>query len=149
MATPKPSITSGMDPWEKKETEQYLAVMRLIEDEVIPGLEGMRYGCSPAEKLFKTYATIGLVILFGFAIMHQVFKYMRLAHLKWLPNMDAADVPVNVKIVLNLIERELAPTLLVLTFLISVGAYYFFALLVSVGIVVLFVWLGRAYQNMN
>ena len=69
MATPPPSA-AGMDPWEKKETEQYLAVMRLIEDEVIPGLEGMQYGRSPAEKQFKTYATIGIVILFGFAIVH-------------------------------------------------------------------------------
>ena len=148
MATAKPS-TAGMDPWEKKETEQYLTVMRLIEDEVIPGLEGMQYGRSPAEKQFKTYATIGIVILFGFAIVHQVAKYMRSTHLKWLPNMDAADVPVNVKIVLNLIERELAPTFLVLTFMISVGAYYFFALAMSVGIVALFVWLGRAYKNMD
>jgi hypothetical protein len=63
--------------------------------------------------------------------------------------MDAKDVPVNVKIVLNLIERELAPTFLVLTFMISVGAYYFFSLLLSIGIVALFFWLGRAYKNMN
>jgi hypothetical protein len=55
--------------------------MRLIENDVIPGLEGMQYGLSPAEKYFKTYATFGIFILFGFALVHQIFKYMRLKNL--------------------------------------------------------------------
>ena len=63
--------------------------------------------------------------------------------------MDAREIPVNIKIGLNLIEKELAPTLIVITFMISVGAFYLIALAMFSLIIVVSVWLGRAYKNMN
>ena len=53
------------------------------------------------------------------------------------------------KLPINIIEREMAPSLIVLTFLISVGAYYFFAVLMTLGLVGCFVVLNLSYKDMN
>ena len=110
----------------QKELEQYQQIMKLVEDKIIPNLESMIYGLSPAERDFKTYTKIGLVVLLGFMIVHSWLKYKRLEHLKWMPNVECKTIPDFIKVPINMIEREIAPSLLVIVFLMSVGCFYFF-----------------------
>ena len=100
--------------------------MKLVEDKVIPNLESMIYGLSPAEKDFKLYGKMGLVVIFVFMLAHSWLKYKRLDHLKWMPNVDSKTIPDFIKVPLNMLEREIAPSLLVIVFLMSVGCFYFF-----------------------
>ena len=91
----------------------------------------------------------GLFILFVFALIHQALKFLRLRSLDWKPDVDSAKLPINIKLPINLIEREMAPSLMVLTFMISVGAYYVFAILMTLGIIACFVALNLSYKSMN
>jgi hypothetical protein len=50
---------------------------------------------------------------------------------------------------LNLLERELAPTFLVMTFLISVGAYRVFSVLLTLLVIANAVGLFLSYKNVN
>ena len=109
----------------------------------------MKYGFSNAEKDFKRNAMFGIFILFVFAGIHQALKFLRLRSLDWKPDVDSVKLPVGIKLPINLIEREMAPSLMVLTFLISVGAYYFFAVLMTLGLIACFVILNLSYKNMN
>ena len=68
---------------------------------------------------------------------------MRLRTNDWKPNVDNPKIPLMIKIPINLIEREMAPSLMVLTFLISVGAYYVFAILMTLGLVACFAILNN------
>ena len=129
-----------------EEIHEYETIMKQIEDKMIPNLEGMRYGKSPAEQDFKVYATMGLVIIFFFFIAHQVFRYMRNKHLEWKPNVNASTIPDGIRLPLNLIEREIAPSLLVVTFCVSVGAFYFFQLLLTILVAGCSLFLFSAYK---
>ena len=109
----------------------------------------MQYGLSNAERDFKRYAMFGIFILFVFAFIHQALKFLRMKSLDWKPDVDSAKLPINIKLPINLIEREMAPSLVVLTFMISVGAYYVFAILMTLGIIACFVALNLSYKSMN
>ena len=70
------------------EMDQYMQIMKRIEDFAMNDLENMKYGLSPYEKQFKTYCTAGLVLLFILFIIHSVFKFLRFRNTEWLPNVS-------------------------------------------------------------
>ena len=55
----------------------------------------------------------------------------------------------GVKLPLNMLEREIAPSLIVLTFLISVGAFQFFQLFLTLVLIGGSVFLFMAYRQVN
>ena len=91
----------------------------------------------------------GILVLFLFAMIHQGLKYSRFKSIDWKPDVDSIKIPLMIKIPINLIEREMAPSLMVLTFMISVGAYYVFAILMTLGLIACFVFLFLSYKSMN
>ena len=109
----------------------------------------MKYGRSPAEKDFKTYATIAIALLFFISLAHTAVKYLRNKNLNWKPNVNATTLPDGIRIPLNLIERELAPSLMVVTFLISVGCFFFFQLFMLLGIIGSAVFLFFKYRKVD
>ena len=98
--------------------------MTQINTKMIPALEGIKYRRSPAEQDFKKYATFGLVLLFFSSMGHIVLNFFRLRTLNWNPDMNSKDLPDGIKKNLNILEKELASTFLIITFAISVGAFY-------------------------
>jgi len=71
------------------EMDQYMQIMKRIEDFAMNDLEKMKYGLSPYEKQFKTYCTAGLVLLFILFIVHSIFKFLRFRNTEWLPNVSS------------------------------------------------------------
>ena len=75
-----------------EEMRQYLNIMKDIESNGMANLEGLKYGRSPAEKDFKVYATIGIVLLFFYMLLHAALKYLRFRITKWQPNVSQRKV---------------------------------------------------------
>tara|TARA_B110000305_G_C19135424_1_gene490952 strand:- start:418 stop:636 length:219 start_codon:yes stop_codon:yes gene_type:complete len=59
------------------ELEQYLEIMKQIEDFSVDKLEGMQYGTSPAEKDFKSAATFGILLILVLCGLHHAAKFVR------------------------------------------------------------------------
>jgi hypothetical protein len=55
----------------------------------------------------------------------------------------------GLSIILNLIERELAPTFLAISFVISVGAYYTFSVVLTFIVIFNSAFLFIAYKSQN
>ena len=56
-------------------------------------------------------------------LVHQFLKWRRFKYSRWQPIGDHEKVPDGVRVNLNIIERELTPSIFVVACLISVGAY--------------------------
>ena len=101
--------------------------MQDIESKTIQNLEGMGYNKSPAERDFGKSATFGIIVLFFTMLIHQLFKLSRFKQTRWMPEIDSMKISAFVRNALNIIEREIAPSLFCVAFCISVGAYYVWA----------------------
>ena len=66
-----------------------------------------------------------------------------------MPNMDSEKIPDGIKVTLNLMEREMAPSLFVSTFLISCGGFYFGGLFMLICIMIAGAVLFFGYKNTN
>uniref|UniRef100_A0A7S3IDP5 Uncharacterized protein n=1 Tax=Strombidium inclinatum TaxID=197538 RepID=A0A7S3IDP5_9SPIT len=80
-------------------------------------------------------------------LLHQGFKYKRFQVTGWLPNVDHHALSRPMQVFGNLLEREMAPTVMVVTFLIGVGAFYTTALLLTIAIAVCGFFLFDAYKT--
>lgn len=97
----------------------------------------MKYGKSLGEKEFGTSAVIAILILFACFIVHSAMKCLRFRNTDWLPHVDSPKLPDGIKLFVNMIERDLAPSILCLAFQISVGGCYFPSILLIIIIFVL------------
>ena len=61
--------------------------------------------------------------------------------------MEDSNISKSTKIFINLVERDLAPTLLAIAFLISVGGYYAFALVLTFMALFTSGFLATSYRN--
>ena len=61
--------------------------------------------------------------------------------------MDNPKIGDAIKVPLNMLEREMAPSLFVVTFLISVGGYYLGAFFINLAILITAFALLRSYQT--
>jgi len=109
----------------------------------------MEIGTSRAEDQFKKCASIAVVVLFLFMLAHQVMKFLRFKQTEWQPNMNLYKIPDGIKTLSNMMEKELAPTFMVITFLISVGSFYGFATICLACVVVTSAILFFGYFKVN
>ena len=63
--------------------------------------------------------------------------------------MNLYKIPDGVKTVCNMIEKEMAPTFMILTFLISVGSFYGFAIINFTCVIVIFAMMLAGYMKVN
>lgn len=63
--------------------------------------------------------------------------------------MNLYKIPDGIKTMNNLIEKEMAPSFMVCTFLISVGSFYGFAIIIFTCIIVTFAILFTGYFKVN
>ena len=84
----------------------------------------MQYGRSRAEKDFKICSTVVISLILALALFHQVLKLMKYKSLNWNSVNSSQTIPLGIKLMLTLIEKEIAPALLCITFCVSTGASY-------------------------
>ena len=109
----------------------------------------MKYGVSPAEEDFKRCATIALVLIFIISVVHSGLKFLRNKHCEWKPDVHTKSLADGIRIPLNMIEKELAPSLIVITFCISVGCFYYFQLLLMISMIAISAFLFLNYRKVN
>ena len=112
------------------ERQQYLHTLeKLSENDQV--LDGMIISLKEDQDKFKSCGTFCLVLIFFTFIAHQSMKYFRFTNTNWQPDINAKSVAPWAKIVLDLVEKEFAPSLMVLVFSISTGATRVFAVILS------------------
>jgi ABC-type multidrug transport system permease subunit len=63
--------------------------------------------------------------------------------------MNLYKIPDGIKTLINMMEKEMAPTFMVITFLISVGSFYGFAIINFTCIIVVFLCMFAGYMKVN
>ena len=114
---------------------------------VLNDLEGMKYNRSPAERDYSRYALGMMVIFFCLMFAHQILRLIRFKNNGWVHLMiDTPNIPDSIRIILNVFERELAPSLFVCCFLFTSGGFMLGSLLVSIFIVLNGLFLFFSYK---
>ena len=129
-----------------QEIEEYSEIMNKIESNLLVNLEGLQYGKSNTEHQFTTFSVLALVMVFFLMLAHSFLKYKRFQHNNWKPNINTTTLAEGISMPLRLIEHELAPTLFIVTFLISVGGFYFFELFLLLVIIGVSIYLFQGYR---
>ena len=74
-------------------------------------------------------------------------KFKRFRATNWLPHPSSYDVPWSLKACCDVIERDLAPSLFILTFCISAAAFHLLGALIFIVIILLMLWLMCGYTR--
>ena len=110
-------------------------------------LEGMNYKLSKEEDKFKVCATFCLVMIFFTYSVHQTMKFFRFKQTNWHPDMNSKSIAPWVKLSLDLIEQQFAPSLIVICMNVSVGATHGFAVVLTLIIFLMFIFMFVTQKN--
>lgn len=89
---------------------------------------------------FRDAARAGVILLAVLYLVHTILRFIRFKQTEWLPHIDSPKMADGIRTMMNLLEKEFAPTMFALTMLISVGALYAEGLILfSIGLLTILV----------